>query len=228
MTHGALTEPLFVHVHDLQGGLYAVNVPHKAGQMAGICSFVQLGQGWAYLFYDMVDRFQILMYAMAALGNTPGTWTAAECFAPGGSASGYAVPSQTLLPTLLRWQLLFENPFTQTLWLARATPRSWLANGKTAIALNAAPTSYGRLSFSLQSSGALTVHGNVTVGVNFQWPPGGLVLRFRSPHFPTRQITAVTVGGATCITFNGTAETVTIATPPKSLGALQDIVATLS
>lgn len=212
----------------LQGGLYAVNVPHKPGQMAGVCSFVELGQGWAYLFYDMVDRFQILMYAMAALGNTPGTWTAAECFAPGGSASGYAVPSQTLLPTLLRWQLLFEDPFTQTLWLARAIPRTWLANGKTAVALAGAPTSYGRLTFSLQSIGVSTVHGNVTLGVAFQWPPGGLILRVRSPHFPTRQITAVSVGGAKCSTFNATAETVTIATAPQSLSALQDIIATFA
>eukprot|EP01052_Picozoa_sp_SAG31_P048860 SAG31_NODE_10424_length_1140_cov_0.892411_1_plen_318_part_10 len=89
---------------DVQGGMFQSNVPAPPGQMKGVCSFVELGAGWGYLLHDMVDRFQVLMYALAALGNTPGTWTAAECFAPGAFASGYAVPSQTVLPTFLRWQ----------------------------------------------------------------------------------------------------------------------------
>ena len=168
------------------------------------------------------------MYAMAAVGNTPGTWTAAECFTPGGSASGYAAPSQTILPTFLRWQLLFEDPFAETLWLARATPRSWLASGKTAVALKNAPTSYGRLSFSLQATGVQTVRANVTVGAGWKWPKGGVVLRLRSPGFPTRKISSVSVGGASCSTFNATAETVTIATAPQTFSALQDIVATFA
>ena len=51
--------------------------------MPGVCSFIQLGQGYGYLLKDDVDRFQVLMYGMAAHGNTPGTWTAAECWSPG-------------------------------------------------------------------------------------------------------------------------------------------------
>ena len=84
------------------------------------------------------------------------------------------------------------------------------------------------LTFSLQSTGVSTIHGNVTLGVDFKWPPGGLVLRLRSPHFPTRQITDVSVGGAKSSTFNATAETVTIATAPQTLSALQDIIATFA
>jgi hypothetical protein len=214
-----------------QGGVYTVNSPHQPTPktISGVCGFVQLGQGWAFLLHDMVDRFQILMYAMAAIGNTPGTWTAAECFGPGGSASGYAAPSQVLLPTFLRWQLLFEDPFEEVLWFGRATPRTWLAADKTSpVALRGAPTSYGKLSFSMQATGTKTIAANVTLGSGFRWPAGGLTLRLRSPSYPALKISSVKVGGVSWSVFNATAETVTIAKAPQSLAALEDIVATLA
>ena len=188
---------------DVQGGVYQSNTPAATGAMKAVCSFVELGAGWGYLLHDMVDRFQVLMYAMAGLGNTPGTWTAAECWTPGAFSSGYAVPSQTVLPTFLRWQLLFEDPFVKTLWIARATPRTWLATGKTAVALKNAPTSYGRLSFVLQAIDATAIHANVTLGAAFRWPVGGLTLRLRSPRYPSTKISGVTVGGAPFTSFNG-------------------------
>ena len=210
--------------------------------MPGVCSFVQLGQGFGYLLKDVVDRFQILMYAIAALGNTPGTWTAAECWTagysvpqhsslPAQSASGYAAPSQTLVPTFLKWQLLFEDPFTSYIWIARAIPRSWLSTNRTAVTMHDGVTSRGRLSFSLKASGASTITASITMvttsGRAFAWPTagGGIKLRLRAPSFPTRKLASVTVGGQAWTAFNATEETVTF---DRSVTGLDKIVATFA
>ena len=167
------------------------------------------------------------MYGMAAGGMTPGTWTAAECWTMGGGSSGYAAPSQSLLPTLLKWQLLFEDPFAETLWIARAIPRSWLALGKN-VSVSRTPSSYGRLSFSLVASDADTITASIVLPPSFKWPPGGMQLRLRSPSFPHKKLSSVTVGGKPwpAAGFNATAETVTFgggASPGAS--ALESIVA---
>ena len=93
---------------------------------------------------------------------------------------------------------LWEHPHTNnTIWLARATPRAWLAEGET-IRVADAPCSLGRLSYVLRSeidsSGCITANvslalhktarksGNV-VGVsgNIVGVSGGAVLRLRTP-----------------------------------------------
>ena len=57
-----------------------------------------------------------------------------------------------------------------------------------------------------------------------------MVLRLRSPAFPAKKISRVSVGGAAhaWLAFNATAETVTIAAAPRSVAALQDVVATFA
>ena len=155
---------------------------------------------------------------------TPGTWTAAECWTPGGSSSGYAAPSQTLLPTLLKWQLLFEDPFAQTLWLARATPRSWLAPGKN-VSISRGPSSYGRLSYSLIGSATDRITATILLAAGFQWPSGGIQLRLRSPSFPQKKLSSVLVSGQPWAHFNSTLETVTFEAKPADKTALQNIVA---
>ena len=82
-------------------------------------------------------------FAVSAHAQTRGTWTAAECI--GGldrseasgrngteSASGYAAPSQTVLPTLIKWMMLFEDPVEKQLWIGKGMPREWLLPGKSA------------------------------------------------------------------------------------------------
>jgi hypothetical protein len=54
------------------------------------------------------------------------------------------------VPLLTKWMVVFEEPDSEVLWLAKATPRSWLEDGKT-IAVTNAPTRWGRLSFQLRS-----------------------------------------------------------------------------
>jgi hypothetical protein len=62
--------------------------------------------------------------------------------------------------------------------LAFATPRPWLGDGKT-IAVNAAPTSFGALTYELHRDGN-RVTG--TVDVPSRRPPHTLRLRLRLPH----------------------------------------------
>ncbi len=54
------------------------------------------------------------------------------------------------VPLLARWMLVFEEPASDVVWLAKGTPRSWLEEGNT-IAVSNAPTRWGSLSFSLRS-----------------------------------------------------------------------------
>ena len=44
-----------------------------------------------------------------------------------------------VVPLLTRWMLVFEEPASDTLWLAKGTPRAWLEDGQT-IAVSRAPT----------------------------------------------------------------------------------------
>jgi hypothetical protein len=252
-----------------QGGTLTVNVPRKPGQMGGICSFVELGHGYGLLLNDMIDEYLVNMYGMAAGGMTPGTWTAAECWSPGGGSSGYATPSQTLLPTLLKWQvrpvippsllacrcnvvamslhcricvsslvacihliccrvqLLFEDPFAETLWLARAIPRSWLTLGKN-VSLSRSPSSYGRLGFTLVASIPGVIKASIILPPSFKWPPGGVQLRLRSPDYPAKKIATVTVGGKPWTGFNATVETVRFGATFPGAAALLNIVATFA
>ena len=186
-----------------QGGLFTVGVPRKPGQMGGICSFVQLGHAYGLLLNDMIDHFLITMFGMAAGGMTPGTWTAAECWTAGGGSSGYAAPSQTLLPTLLKWQLMFEDPFAKALWLGRAIPRTWLAPGAAGknVSINNSPSSYGRLGYTLVPSSTTEIKASITLGAGFRWPPGGVQLRLRSPGFPRQRLNSVSVGGKALAAF---------------------------
>ena len=63
----------------------------------------------------------------------------------------YCTPAQVTIPTLTKWMLVFEEPDDSVVWLARATPRTWLEQGKK-IAVTAAPTRFGKVSYELLSN----------------------------------------------------------------------------
>ena len=94
----------------------------------------------------------------------------------------------------------------QTLWLARATPRAWLEQGKK-IAVKNAPTHFGRLAYEIVSD---VDHGriNATVDMPSRNPPDSVVLRFRHPK--TAPIMSVTVNGKEWIAFDKEKETITL------------------
>lgn len=184
----------------------------------GAGTFNSHGWGYGLLQHDYVEQFLVFTFAVSAHAQTRGTWTASECI--GGldrsisspdSASGYAAPSQTVVPTLIKWMMLFEDPLKKQLWIAKGIPREWLMHGKSAVALNGSPTRYGRISFSLQAVGANDVQANVTLPDDFVWPDGGMKLRLRTPGFlDGKRLTSVSVGGQSWSDFNATEETISL------------------
>ena len=76
-----------------------------------------------------------------------------------------------------------------TLWLARATPRAWLEQGKK-IAVHGAPTDFGTLAYQIVSDAD---HGKITATVQMpsRNPPQAVLLRLRSPQAATIKSVAV-------------------------------------
>ena len=91
-----------------------------------------------------------------------------------------------------------------TLWLARATPRSWLEQGKK-ISVKNAPTHFGTLAYEIVSD---VDNGKIsaTVEVPSRKAPKEVVLRFRHPK--AAPMKGVTVNGKPWTGFNKDKETV--------------------
>lgn len=182
------------------------------------CTFNSHGWGYGLLQHDYIEQYLVFMFAVSAHAQTRGTWTASECI--GGldrsisspdSASGYAAPSQTVIPTLIKWMLLFEDPLKKELWIGKGLPREWLLHGKSAVSLKNSPTRYGRITFSIQAVSANDLQANITLPDAFVWPDGGLKLRLRAPGFINgKHFKSVTVGGVNWSDFNTTEETISL------------------
>jgi hypothetical protein len=79
----------------------------------------------------------------------------------------------------------------RSLWVARATPRAWLEQGKK-IAVRNAPTYFGTLAYEIISdveSGKITA----TVEIPSRNPPKSIFVRFRHP--TSKPIQSATVNG---------------------------------
>ena len=145
-------------------------------------------------------------------------------------------------PSYLGWALKFEDLESKTLWLAKATPREWLASSETPLVATGLTTRYGRISYTLVATGGAgasfespyTVRANVTLPVGFgvpgaSQPAGGLRLRLRTPVAHAGKLVSVSVGGKPWKAFNAVAETVDFAAAalsPQVLVEMESIVAT--
>ena len=92
----------------------------------------------------------------------------------------------------------------QSLWMARATPRAWLEQGKK-IAVRNAPTYFGTLAYEIVSdvdNGKITA----TVEIPSRNPPKSVLLRFRHPK--AAPIKSVTVNGKESKEFDAARELV--------------------
>ena len=45
-------------------------------------------------------------------------------------STDYVAAGVMMSPTYLKWMLLFDDPNTRTVWLAKALPREWLTAGQ--------------------------------------------------------------------------------------------------
>ncbi len=93
-----------------------------------------------------------------------------------------------------------------SLWLARATPRAWLEQGKK-ISVRNAPTRFGTATYQIVSD---VEHGKIaaTIEMPSRNPPKSLLLRFRHPK--ALPMKSVTVNGSSWADFDPLTESICI------------------
>ena len=119
------------------------------GAVSGLCAH---GYAYGLLQHGLIREFLVFYYAYMAHMYTRGTWTVTECrnTDPSKPSAPFCAPAQLTIPILTKWMLVFEDPFSPTLWLGKSIPRSWLRDGKT-VAVKGAPTRFGTLSYEISS-----------------------------------------------------------------------------
>jgi hypothetical protein len=164
----------------------------------------------------MIHEFLLFYYTHATHLHTRGTWSVFECVdmdRDRGEHFPYCAPAQVTIPTVTKWMLVFEDPLSSTLWLAKATPRAWLENSKR-ISVKNAPTRWGRVSYEILSQ---LDEGIVRAKISF---PKGLAaaaklrLRLPKPH----AIKSVQVDGKPWRAFDPQEETVSL--PAEVAGSI--------
>ena len=105
---------------------------------------------------------------------------------------------------LERFRNLLVMEDGQDLWLARATPRAWLEQGKR-IAVKNAPTHFGATSYEIISD---VEHDTIKAQVHLpdRGRPDTVLLRLRHPR--AKPIRAVTVNGSNWTAFDKDKETI--------------------
>ena len=148
---------------------------------------------------DQAGRLQVGLYGQLAAGMTPGTFVSGETATLAPVAGGYyrsmylppnSAANAAFLETL-KLTLVHEvdgaSGTPDGLELCHSVPQSWLRPGRT-ISVRAAPTSFGRLSYSIT-----TLPHLVRVTLNVPRSPALKTLRLRLPGI--RAIRAVELDG---------------------------------
>ena len=139
-----------------------------------------------HLQWDDVPNFLRSFYNHYAVDVVVGPYTFNEHTTRGPSDKSF---EEAAFLERLRNMLVMEEG--DALWLARATPRAWLAQGKR-VATKNMPTHFGTVSYEIVSdagSGRITA----TVEMPSRQPPGAVFLRLRHPN--SSPIRSVTVSG---------------------------------
>jgi len=112
--------------------------------------------------------------------------------------------SSSFVMECLRNLLVWEDG--DSLWLAKATPRAWLEQGKK-ISVKNAPTCFGTVAYEIASD---VDNGKIsaTIEMPARKPPKEVILRFRHPK--AAPIKAVTLNGKPWTDFNQDKETITL------------------
>lgn len=168
------------------------NVGRPEPDDRAILGFISYGYAQMLLRLGRIEEYILFLYAHRYHDHSRGSWTAGEVTGISGGGAIFCIPAQQTIPLLVRWMLVFEDSDNDRLHFGRAIPREWIAAGKP-IAIDAAPTRYGRVSYKLEtrSDGALAA----TVSL----PPTGRLpkeihVTFRAPAGKT--VASVTVNGS--------------------------------
>jgi len=204
---GVLDENMAQIIHDYQSanGGRILGLP---GGGRGISGFLAYGPAYSYIQHDKIKEFILYYYACMAHIYSRGTWTAVEGSGIDGSKRGpYCTPAQLIIPLLTKWMLIFEEPLEPVVWLAKATPRSWLEQGKE-ISVAGAYTRFGRVDYKMQSQ---INNDRIQAEINLPKKSLGATIkvRFRVPG--GKKIVRVLMNNREWKDFNSGQETVTIA-----------------
>lgn len=178
------------------------------GNRSKVVAFQCYGEAYGLIQHDMIHEFLMLYYAHVAHLHTRGTWSVFECVDIDRDRAEhlpYCVPAQMTVPIITKWMLVFEDPLANALWLAKATPRSWLEDGKR-IHVEYAPTCWGVVSYEIESRlGADEVRARI-------WLPKPMTtevnLRLRVPE--RYNIQNVTINGLPWHAIRSDGETITL------------------
>lgn len=123
----------------------------------------------------------------------PGTFDV--CGAPDNGTAGWFIEN-------FRNALVMEDG--PTLWLARATPRAWLADGKK-IEVRNAPTWFGKVDYEIASEAA---HGRIRARISIPERSAARAVILRLRHPEAASLRSVTVNGKRCQAFDARKETI--------------------
>lgn len=194
-----------------------LGMPAAYGLNTGILAgFLSYGHGYGLIQHDLVREALLMLYSDMAHQYTRGNWTAPETrsIVPGEGTAPYCTPAQLVIALMAKWLLVFEDPQSEVLWLAKAAPRAWLEDAKR-INVSAAPTRWGKIGFSIESHLA---SGEITAQLHL---PAGLKattrLRLRAPQ--SKRLTGVTLNGKSWSQFDAQSEIITV--PPGTGGEVR-------
>ncbi|MFC4764807.1 twin-arginine translocation signal domain-containing protein [Dyella koreensis] len=173
------------------------NVAPPSAENRDILGFISYGYAQQLLRLGRIDEYLLFLYAHRYHAHTPGSWTAGEVSDLSGGMPLFCIPAQLTIPLLLRWMLVFDDSAGDTLYLARAVPRRWMA-GREPIAIADAPTRWGRTSLQLQPDGNGEITADVTLPATSA--PKSIWLSLRVPE--GKRLGAVAVDGATAGTHD--------------------------
>ena len=186
---------------------YMLMLGVNSTQRDRLLGFTVYGQAYGLLQHDLIREFLLFYYSIIAHVYTRGTWTAFESTSldrDEGRYGPHCIPAQLNIPAVTKWMLVFEDPLTSKIWLAKATPRAWLEHGKR-ISVKGAPTRWGRVSYEITSDLPDALQATVTMPNGVGAP---VVLRLRVPG--GRKITAVEVNGKSWDDYDADMETVNL------------------
>lgn len=156
-----------------------------------ILGFISYGYAAMLLRLGRIEEYILFVYAHRYHDHSRGSWTAGEVSGITGGGAIFCIPAQLTIPILVRWMLVFEEQNEDRLHLGRALPRAWVGSGKR-IAIEEAPTRWGRVSYELKPHGANALAATVSLHGKRALPQE-LHVAFRMPE--GRKIAQATVNG---------------------------------
>lgn len=173
-----------------------------------ILGFISYGYASMLLRLGRFEEYLLFLYAHRYHDHSRGCWTAGEVSGITGGGALFCIPAQLTIPILVRWMLVFEEQNEDRLHLGRALPRAWVGSGKR-IAIEDAPTRWGRVSYELKPGDANALAATVSLHGKGALPKE-LHVAFRMPE--GRKITGITVNGNPILPDGIHQETAIIAT----------------